>query len=247
MSRILVVEDDLAISVALEDDLRLEGYAVDVVRDGEGAITRARDGEFDLILLDVMLPKKDGFDVCRELRRAGVASMIMLLTARTAETEKVLGLDLGADDYMTKPYSPKELRARIRALLRRTLPDTARAGITRFGDCELDWDRAELRRAGRPVSTTPLEFKLLGLFTRRAGRVLTRRILIDEVWGKEIAITERVVDNQIANLRKKIEVSPSSPRYLKSVKGIGYRFDPDERSECEPERAKPSREDVTDS
>jgi len=228
MSRILVVEDDLAIAVALEDDLRLEGYTVDVARDGESAITRASASEFDLILLDVMLPKKDGFDVCRELRRAGVASMIMLLTARTAETEKVLGLDLGADDYMTKPYGPKELRARIRALLRRTAPDTARMGITRFGDCELDWDRAELRRAGKPVATTPLEFKLLDLFTRRAGRVLTRRILIDEVWGKEIAITERVVDNQIANLRKKIELSPSSPRYLKSVKGIGYRFDPED-------------------
>jgi DNA-binding response OmpR family regulator len=228
MSRILVVEDDLAIAVALEDDLRLEGHNVEVVRDGESAVGRGRDGEFDLILLDVMLPKKDGFDVCRELRRAGVASMIMLLTARAAETEKVLGLDLGADDYMTKPYSPKELRARIRALLRRTAPETARSGITRFGDCELDWDRAELRRAGKPVATTPLEFKLLDLFTRRAGRVLTRRVLIDDVWGKEIAITERVVDNQIANLRKKIEPLPASPRYLKSVKGIGYRFDPED-------------------
>jgi DNA-binding response OmpR family regulator len=228
MSRILIVEDDLAIAVALEDDLRMEGYAVEVVRDGEAALKRARDGQFDLILLDVMLPKKDGFDVCRELRRSGVASMIMLLTARAAETEKVMGLDLGADDYVTKPYSPKELRARIRALLRRTTPDTARTGITRFGDCELDWDRAELRRDGKVVPTTPLEFKLLDLFTRRAGRVLSRRTLIDEAWGKEIAITERVVDNQIANLRKKIEPVTSEPRYLKSVKGIGYRFDPND-------------------
>lgn len=227
MSRILIVEDDRAIAVALEDDLRMEGYSVEVARDGEAAVARARDGGFDLILLDIMLPKKDGFDVCRELRRAGIGSMIMLLTARGAETEKVLGLDLGADDYMTKPYSPKELRARIRALLRRTSAESGRAGVTRFGDCELDWDRAELRRGGNVVPTTPLEFKLLGLFTRRAGRVLTRRVLIDEVWGKEIAITERVVDNQIANLRKKIEPVPSSPRYLKSVKGIGYRFDLD--------------------
>jgi DNA-binding response OmpR family regulator len=154
------------------------------VRDGEAAVKQARDGSFDLILLDVMLPKKDGFEVCREHRRTGVASMIMLLTARAAETEKVLGLDLGADDYLTKPYSPKELRARIRSLLRRTAPDTTRVGITRFGDCELDWDRAELRRAGKVVSTTPLEFKLLGLFTRRAGRVLTRRTLIDQAWVK---------------------------------------------------------------
>jgi two-component system alkaline phosphatase synthesis response regulator PhoP len=227
MSRILIVEDDAAIAIALEDDLRMEGYAVEVAREGVDAVHRARDGAFDLILLDVMLPKKDGFDVCRELRRSGVVSMIMLLTARTAETERVLGLDLGADDYVTKPYSPKELRARIRALLRRTTSDTARAGTTRFGNCELDWDRAELRKDGKVVSTTPLEFKLLGVFTRRHGRVLTRRTLIDEAWGREIAITERVVDNQIANLRKKIEPNPSAPQYLKSVKGMGYRFDLD--------------------
>ncbi len=225
MSRILIVEDDLAIAIALEDDLRLEGYAVEVVHDGEAASRRARETAFDLILLDVMLPKKDGFEVCRELRRAGVSSAILLLTARTQETEKVLGLDMGADDYVTKPYSPKELRARIRALLRRGAPVAGEVEVVRFGECELDFVRAELRCAGRPVATTPLEFKLLGLFARRPGRVLTRRILIDEAWGKETMITERVVDNQIANLRKKIEPAPTQPRYLKSVRGIGYRFD----------------------
>ena len=231
MHRILIVEDDAAIAIALEDDLRLEGYEVEVVRDGESAIKRAREARFDLILLDVMLPKKDGFDVCREVRRVGVASMILLLTARTAETEKVLGLDLGADDYLTKPYSPKELRARIRALLRRTTRETGGTAIMNFGDCELDFGRGELRRAGKVVATTPLEFKLLGLMSLRAGRVLTRRVLIDEVWGKETAITERVVDNQIANLRKKIEPSPDEPRYLKSVRGIGYRFDLDDMTQ----------------
>ena len=225
MSRILIVEDDKAIAIALEDDLRLEGYRVELVTDGEAAIARARDGGFDLVLLDVMLPKKDGFDVCRELRRSGVRSKILLLTARAGETEKVLGLDLGADDYVTKPYSPKELRARIRALLRRDASPSESAVSMKFGDCELDMIRGELRRGGRPMSTTPLEFKLLGLFIRRAGHVLTRRILIDEVWGEDTAITERVVDNQIANLRRKIEPSPATPRYLKSVRGIGYRFD----------------------
>ncbi len=225
MSRILIVEDDLAIAIALEDDLRLEGYSVEVVRDGEAASRRARETPFDLILLDLMLPKKDGFEVCRELRRAGVSSAILLLTARTQETEKVLGLDMGADDYVTKPYSPKELRARIRALLRRGAPVAGEVEVVRFGECELDFGRAELRCAGRPVATTPLEFKLLGLLARRPGRVLTRRILIDEAWGKETMITERVVDNQIANLRKKIEPAPAQPRYLKSVRGIGYRFD----------------------
>ena len=224
MSRILIVEDDRAIGVALEDDLRLEGYDVRLVVDGEAAVRTAREIGFDLVLLDVMLPKKDGFEVCRELRRSGVDSKILLLTARTGETDKVLGLDLGADDYVTKPYSPKELRARVRALLRRGTPESAGA-IVRFGDCELDLPRGELRRAGRPVPTTALELRLLELFTRRAGRVLTRRIVIDEAWGRDTAITERVVDNQIANLRKKIEPSPTSPRFLKSVRGIGYRFD----------------------
>jgi DNA-binding response OmpR family regulator len=224
MSRILIVEDDRAIGVALEDDLRLEGYDVQLVVDGEAAVRTAREAGFDLVLLDVMLPKKDGFEVCRELRRSGVDSKILLLTARTGETDKVLGLDLGADDYVTKPYSPKELRARVRALLRRGTPETAGA-VIRFGDCELDLPRGELRRAGRPVPTTALELRLLELFTRRAGRVLTRRIVIDEAWGRDTAITERVVDNQIANLRKKIEPSPATPRFLKSVRGIGYRFD----------------------
>jgi DNA-binding response OmpR family regulator len=223
--RILIVEDEVAIAVALEDDLLLEGYEVEVVRDGVAAVERARDGNFDLILLDLMLPKKDGFDVCRDLRRMEIPVMILLLTARTAETEKVLGLDLGADDYVTKPYSPKELRARIRALLRRTLTETAPKEVVCFGECELDLGRGELRRLGKPVPTTPLEFKLLSFLAKRSGRVVTRRLLIDEVWGQDLATTERVVDNQIANLRKKIEMDAAAPRHLKSVRGIGYRFD----------------------
>lgn len=231
MSRILIVEDDPAIAIALEDDLRLEGYSVEVVHDGDSASRRARAEHFDLILLDVMLPKKDGFEVCRELRRAQVSSVILLLTARTQETEKVMGLDLGADDYITKPYSPKELRARIRAFLRRAMPTIGGSESVRFGDCELDFARAELRCHGKAIPTTPLELKLLGVFVRRPGRVLTRRILIDEAWGKETMITERVVDNQIANLRRKIEPAPAEPRYLKSVRGIGYRFDLEEVTE----------------
>jgi two-component system alkaline phosphatase synthesis response regulator PhoP len=231
MSRILIVEDDPAIAVALEDDLRLEGYSVEVARDGETASRRAREAPFDLILLDVMLPKKDGFDVCREIRRSGVQSKILMLTARGEDTEKVFGLDLGADDYVTKPYSPKELRARIRAQLRRTSPEATDRETVRFGECELNFARAELRHAGKSVPTTPLEFKLLSLFVRRPGRVLTRQILIDEVWGRDTAITERVVDNQISNLRRKIEPSATAPRYLKSVRGIGYRFDPEDVNE----------------
>jgi two-component system alkaline phosphatase synthesis response regulator PhoP len=225
VSRILIVEDEPAIAVALEDDLRLEGYDVEVARDGDAAIARGRDPSFDLVLLDVMLPGKDGFEVCRELRRSGITTKILLLTARGSETDKVVGLDLGADDYITKPYSPRELRARVRAHLRRQAEDESDPTVVRFGDCELDLSRGELRRRGAAVPTTPTEFKLLAFLTRRQGRVLTRRVLIDEVWGRDTAITERVVDNQIANLRRKIEAAPDSPTFLKSVRGIGYRFD----------------------
>ena len=227
MSRILIVEDDPAIAVALEDDLRLEGYDVEVVRDGNAAIARGLDPSFDLLLLDVMLPGKDGFEVCRELRRSRVTTKILLLTARGAESDKVLGLDFGADDYVTKPYSPKELRARIRAHLRRQ-EDTA-AGSRRFGSATANSisTRGELRRGDKPIPTTPTEFKLLAFLARRQGRVLTRRVLIDEVWGRDTAITERVVDNQIANLRRKIEPTPELPTFLKSIRGIGYRFDVD--------------------
>ncbi len=223
MTKILVVEDEPGIAMALEDDLRLEGYGVELARDGESAVRRAREEAFDLILLDVLLPRKDGFEVCRQLRRGGLRTPIIMLTAKTQEAEKILGLDSGADDYITKPYSPRELRARIRAALRRASPESPE--VYRFGDAEVDFARCELRRAGQRVDLTPLEFKLLAAFVRRRGRVLTREQLLDEVWGRGTFVTERVVDNQVTNLRKKIESSPSQPRYLSSVRGIGYRFD----------------------
>jgi DNA-binding response OmpR family regulator len=223
MTRILVVEDEPGIAMGLEDDLKLEGYQVQVVGDGETAIRRAREEPFDLILLDVMLPRKDGFAVCRELRRARVRAAIILLTARTQEAEKVLGLELGADDYVTKPFSPLELLARIKAVLRRAsgeLPE-----LYHFGEVKVDLTRHELRRRGSPVEVTSLEFKLLIAFIQHRGRVLTRNQLLDQVWGHATFVTDRVVDNHITNLRKKIEPEPSQPRYLVSVRGFGYRFD----------------------
>lgn len=223
MTRILVVEDEPGIALALEEDLKSEGYEVEVVEDGETASHRAREESFDAILLDLMLPRKDGYEVCRELRRAGVATPILMLTAKTHEAEKVLGLELGADDYVTKPYSPRELRARVKALLRRTTGDLP--AIYRFGDAEVDFGRRELRREGRPVETTPLEFKLLEAFVNRCGRVLSRQQLLDAAWGRDVCVTDRVVDNQINHLRQKIEPDPSHPRYLISLRGIGYRFD----------------------
>jgi DNA-binding response OmpR family regulator len=223
MARILVVDDEPGIALALEDDLKREGYEVETVGDGETACRRAREQKFDLILLDVMLPRKDGFDVCRELRRAGVKAAIIMLTAKTQEAEKVLGFEMGADDYITKPYSPRELRARIKAALRRATDELPE--VYRFGDVEVDFTRYEVRRTGRPVDVTPLEFKLLASFVRHRGHVLTRQQLLDEVWGRETFVTDRVVDNQITNLRKKIEPVPAKPRFLFSIRGTGYRFD----------------------
>ncbi len=224
MTRILVVEDEPAIALGLEDDLTLEGYEVELVSDGLIATQRAKDGEFDLIVLDVMLPGRDGLDVCREVRRRGVRTPILMLTARAHEAEKVLGLELGADDYVTKPFGTRELRARIKALLRRAAAPAA-GDVIRFGDVEVDFGRGELRRAGVTMELTPLEFKLLEVFIRSRGRVLSRESLLDQAWGPQTFASARVVDNHIANLRRKIEVDPAAPRYLLNVRGLGYRFD----------------------
>jgi len=223
MKRILIVEDEASIALALEDDLRREGYQTEVASDGETATHRAVSEDFDLILLDVMLPKRDGFEVCRDVRRAGIETPILMLTAKTQEAEKVMGLELGADDYVTKPYSARELRARVKAHLRRSGAGVPQ--IYRFGDAELDFARHELRRGGKIVELSALEFKLLAAFVKRSGRVLTRAQLLDEVWGHGTNVTERVVDNQVTNLRKKIEPEPERPRYLVALRGIGYRFD----------------------
>jgi DNA-binding response OmpR family regulator len=223
MKRILVVEDDTAIAFGLQLDLKGEGYDVEIESDGESALERARKEAFDLILLDVMLPRKDGFEVCRDLRRTGSKTPIIMLTAKTQEAEKVLGLEMGADDYVTKPFSPRELRARIKAALRRGADDDV--SIYRFGDAEVDFGRCELRRAGKAVELTALEFKLLAALIRSGGKVLSRDRLLDLVWGPGTFVTDRVVDNHIVTLRKKVEPNPSEPRHIVSVRGLGYRFD----------------------
>ena len=223
MTRILVVEDEPSIALVLENDLRLEGYDVEVARDGEQALRRVRDAAFDVMLLDVMLPKKDGFAVCREVRRAGLATSIIVLTAKSDEAQKVLGLELGADDYVTKPFSPLELRARIKAVLRRRTGDSPERYA--FGDVEVNFTSGEVRRAGRAVELTATEFKLLKTFVHMRGRVLTRDQLLDHVWGRDSAPTERVVDNHIMNLRRKVEPDPDAPQFVVSLRGLGYRFD----------------------
>jgi len=226
MTKILVVEDEPSIALGLEDDLRIEGWHVEVIGDGAAAARRARETAFDLILLDVMLPGKDGLEVCRDLRKAGLRTPIIMLTARTQEAEKILGLDLGADDYVTKPFSPRELRARIRAALRRTAPPAdAHDGVYRFGNVEVDAVRCEVRRGGAVVETTATEFKLLSAFIRHRGRMLSREQLLDEVWGPGTRLSDRVIDNHVVALRRKIEHDAGRPQALVSVRGLGYRFD----------------------
>jgi len=227
VGRILIVEDEPDIVFSLQEDLRRQGYETGVAVDGEQAVQRGREGLWDLILLDVMLPKLDGFDVCRELRRAGIRTPIILLTARSQEAEKEIGLDSGADDYLTKPFSIRELRARVRAHLRRaeTHASTKEARSYRFGDCEVDFDRAVLKKSGQTIELTAHELRLLEVFIRNRGRLLSREQLIEAAWGPGVAITDRAVDTHVFNLRKKIERVPARPEFLVGVRGLGYRFE----------------------
>jgi DNA-binding response OmpR family regulator len=223
MARILIVEDEPDIVLSLEEDLRRQGYETAVATDGKHGLKLGIEGSWDLVLLDVMLPQMDGFEVCAELRRAGVRTPIILLTALAQEAQKVVGLDSGADDYVTKPFSLRELRARIRAQLRRTAQDGD--VVFRFGDCELDFARAELRRSGQPVEITAQELRLLRAFLSNPGRVLSRDQLIEAAWGRGMSITDRAVDTHVFNLRRKIESVPSEPKFLIGVRGLGYRFE----------------------
>lgn len=222
--RILVVEDERGIAMALEDDLKIEGYDVVVTADGRDALARVRAERFDLVVLDVMLEGgRDGFEVCREIRRSGNSIPILMLTARAQETEKVFGFESGADDYVTKPFGPRELRARIAALLRRARPP-AEATTLRVGEAEVDFDRGEIRRNGESIHLTPVEFRLLQVFVRARGRILTRGQIIAEAWDGTF-VTDRVVDNHIGSLRRKLEPDAAEPRHILNVRGLGYRFE----------------------
>jgi DNA-binding response OmpR family regulator len=222
--RLLVVEDEEVIRLLLEDDLGMEGYEVATAGDGETALSMARTHRYDVIILDVMLPGKDGFQVCRELRESGVGTPILMLTAKSQEIDKVLGLELGADDYVTKPFSPKELVARIRAILRRgSIPPR---GIEQyhFGDVDVDFKRFETRRNGMPVDLTAREYSLLRLLIENKDRALDRSEILEEIWGEETDVFPRTVDSHVANLRKKLELEPSEPRHIVGVRSVGYRF-----------------------
>lgn len=225
MSLILVIEDDPAILRGLADNLKFESHEVITATNGEAGLNLVYEKKPDLILLDLMLPKLSGYEVCRKLRGQGNTIPILMLTARGEEADRVLGLDLGADDYVTKPFSIRELLARIRALLRRAQPPKApMPDELRFDDVVIDFRSYEATRAGRPVELTPKEFGLLRLMASRAGEVITRDELLNEVWGYESYPTTRTVDNHIAGLRAKLEQDPAAPRRLKTVHGVGYKF-----------------------
>jgi DNA-binding response OmpR family regulator len=226
MPRILIVEDDPDIALGLELDFKDEGYEVEVASDGLQGALRARQPGWDLVILDVMLPGKDGFEVCRELRRARVRTPILMLTARAEEAEKVMGLDMGADDYITKPFSPRELRARVRALVRRASDTGQPEPVQRVGAAEIDFARAELKRGGERWDLTSIELKMLQLFLRHPGRVFGRAEIIGAAWGSDVFVTDRVVDTHIVKLRRRIEPDPASPSHIVSVRGLGYRFEP---------------------
>ncbi len=226
MPRVPVVEDDPAILRGLTDALVEEGHEVLSARTGEKGLELGLRENVDLVILDLMLPGVNGFDVCRRLREDRLAVPILILSARSREADKVVGLELGADDYVTKPFGVAELLARVKALLRRMQRDEpARLRTYGFGDVALDFESYRATRGGKPLGLSAREFALLGYFIRRRGKVVSREDLLTSVWGHEVAPETRTVDSHVAQLRKKIERKPSSPRFLVSIRGAGYRFD----------------------
>jgi len=222
--RILVVEDDEAILAALRGDLSYEGYAVTAARDGRSGYELATNQTFDLIILDILLPRMNGFEVCRKVREKGVSTPVVMLTAaKTEEADKVTGFELGADDYITKPFGMRELMARVKALLRRGSPPKKDDGPFFFGDVVVDFGGREVRQRGQPVHLTALEFDILRFLIQNRGRVVTRDEILDAVWD-EAVVSPRSIDPHIVHLRRKLEDDPASPRHILGVRSVGYRF-----------------------
>lgn len=220
---ILIIEDDPTMLRGLKDNFEFDGYSVVTANDGEKGLTAAMRNDADLIVLDIMLPKINGYEICRLIRKADMDVPIIMLTAKGQESDIVLGLNLGADDYVTKPFSIKELLARAAAFLRRR--QNEKTHIYKFGDNELDMNSRQLKQSGEPVELTPKEFALLEYFASRPGRALTRDDILRTVWGYDVLVTARSVDRCINTLRKKIEPDPGSPTFITTIREIGYRFD----------------------
>ena len=224
MENILIIEDEESILMALEDDLRVEGYEVSSAKDGLQGFSMAKEQGYDLIILDIMLPKMNGFEVCKQLRQTGITTPILILTAKSQEIDKVLGLELGADDYVTKPFSPRELLARVNALFRRVKQTRQGIDLYHFGDVEVDFRKYEAKKSGQPIYLTALEFALLHFLIKHKDLVVSRDSILDEVWGDDVYVYPRTVDTHIAHLRKKTEDDPANPKYIIGVRGIGYKF-----------------------
>lgn len=224
MPKILIVEDDPAMATALKDGLQYEGFTVSLAGDGVTGLRMATESGPDLIVLDIMLPKMNGLDLCKEIRRNGGIVPIIMLTARGQEIDKVLGLKLGADDYLTKPFGFMELLARVEALLRRASGRPAAADTCAFGDVIADFKKGEVRKKGRLVEMSLRELRLLQYLVEHRGEVVSRDRLLDAVWDYDAAPITRTVDMHVAKLRKKIEDRPAAPRYIVTVHGLGYKF-----------------------
>jgi DNA-binding response OmpR family regulator len=222
---ILIVEDDSGIRVILQDTLTSQGYDVVTAENGIKGLKLAKELRPDLVILDVMLPLMDGFEICKRMRKEGITSPVMMLTVKDEEVDKVLGLELGADDYVTKPFSVKEVSARVKALLRRAEDYHNEMDIYRFGNIELDFNKFESWKEGKDLGLTPLELKILKLMITKKGQVITRDEFLDHIWGVDnMLVSHRTVDSHIAHIRKKVEENPSRPRHIRSVHSIGYKF-----------------------
>jgi len=222
---ILIVEDDMGIRVILKDTLASQGYDVKTAENGIKGLELAKQLRPDLVILDVMLPMMDGYEICKRIRMEGITSPVMMLTVKDEEVDKVLGLELGADDYMTKPFSVKELCARVKAHLRRVEDYQNEMSVYRFDNVELDFKKFEAQKDGKDLGLTPLELKILDLMIAKKGQVITRDEFLDHVWGVDnLSVSHRTVDSHIAHIRKKVEDDPSKPQYIRSVHSIGYKF-----------------------
>jgi DNA-binding response OmpR family regulator len=225
MSDILIIEDEAQMRSGLKDNLEFEGYAVDVAEDGQSGLDKSLNKSYDLIILDVMLPKLSGFDVCRKIREKGIKTPILMLTAKGEEIDKVLGLELGADDYVTKPFSLRELLARVKAILRRTDESSSKAQqkIT-IGKLEIDFNSYTAMVEGKSVAMTHKEYEIVKYLWQHKGATVSRDNLLEEVWGYDDYPTTRTVDNFILKLRQKIEINPNRPKHILTVHGIGYKL-----------------------
>lgn len=223
--KILIIEDEPGIQLSLQDEFESEGYVVYTAEDGEEGLEMAKQHGPDLIILDIMLPILDGYEVCKRLRMAGDNTPIIMLTVRDKEIDKVLGLELGADDYVTKPFSLRELMSRAKAIFRRTEERSTELTCYCIGEIELDFKKYEAKKQGKEVEFTPLEFQMLKLLIQKKEQVVTRDDFLDKIWGEDnLVVSSRTIDSHIANIRKKMEDDPSNPKHIISIRGVGYKL-----------------------